>query len=279
MINKSIASYSVVNRLLNVSGGLVRTLAKVGRLELLIAGMLGMMVLARADTIVDGNFSSATGFNSDYTNAGSACSPGSVSAGKYFIGSNPTTCNPWWESISPYEGESNMMIVNGGGDGTSRVWYETLSTAPNTEYTFTFWLVDLDTSSVNTSPETLEFTVNSAVVAGCSDYSPNVPGVWVQETCTYTSGSGTSERLALIDTNTAWNSNDFALDDISDPDPPGTSPVPEPNSLAVLATGLLGIFVFSFARRRQVSKSNSPQFISPPGTKLIPQCEGFKARS
>jgi len=136
---------SVTNRILNVSGGVVRALANLGRLELLIAGVACMTALAGADTIADGNFSSVTGFGSDYTNAGSTCSPGSVGAGKYFIGSIPTACNPLWESISPYNGESNMMIVNGGGDETSRVWYETLSTTPNTQYTFTFWVADLDT--------------------------------------------------------------------------------------------------------------------------------------
>ena len=82
MINKSMALCSVTNRILNVSGGVVRALANLGRLELLIAGVACMTALAGADTIADGNFSSATGFSSGYTNAGSTCSPGSVGAGK-----------------------------------------------------------------------------------------------------------------------------------------------------------------------------------------------------
>jgi uncharacterized repeat protein (TIGR03803 family) len=189
-----------------------------GRLTLLAGGMLCFAALAGADTIINGGFSHGnTGFSSDYT-ASSTCSTGApFTAGFYFVGTNPVNCNAGWVSMSaPTGGGLHMLIVNGSTGGTARVWYETLSTTPNTLYTFTFWMADIY-NLAGDSLATLEFTVDGVVVPGCTGYSPSTPGKWVKETCTYTSGPSSTETLALIDTNTAFEANDFALDDISDP--------------------------------------------------------------
>jgi|HubBroStandDraft_1064217.scaffolds.fasta_scaffold60211_1 uncharacterized repeat protein (TIGR03803 family) len=189
-----------------------------GMLTVLIGGMLCFTALAGADTVVNGDFSHGnTGFSSDYT-ASPTCSTSSpFTAGYYFVGANPNNCNAGWISMSdPTNKGLKMLIVNGAQDGTSRVWYETLATTPNTQFTFTFWMADIYNLSGD-SPATLEFSVDGVVVSGCTGYSPTTPGQWQKEVCTYTSGSGTTETLALIDTNTAFEANDFALDDISDP--------------------------------------------------------------
>jgi len=185
---------------------------------LLIGGVLCFTTLAGADTIINGDFKAGNkGFSSDYS-ASPTCSSGSpFTAGYYFVGANPINCNGGWVSMSdPTGGGLNMLIVNGATDGTSRVWYETLSTTPNTQYTFTFWMADIYNLSGD-SPATLEFSVDGVVVPWCSGYSPATPGQWMKEVCSYTSGPGSTETLALIDTNTAFNANDFAIDDISDP--------------------------------------------------------------
>jgi uncharacterized repeat protein (TIGR03803 family) len=189
-----------------------------GRLTVLIGGVLSFTALAGADTIVNGDFSHGnTGFSSDYT-ASPTCSAGSpFTAGYYFAGTNPVNCNAGWISMSDPTGQGlKMLIVNGAQNGTSRVWYETLATTPNTRYTFTFWMADIYNLSGD-SPATLDFSVDGVIVPGCTGYSPTTPGQWQKEVCTYTSGPSTTETLALIDTNTAFEANDFAIDDISDP--------------------------------------------------------------
>jgi uncharacterized repeat protein (TIGR03803 family) len=200
------------------AGAVTKRPVNAGRLQMLIGGLLCFTALAGADTIINGDFSHGnTGFRSDYS-ASPTCSAGSpFTAGFYFVGTNPANCNGGWVSMSdPTGGGLNMMIVNGATDGTSRVWYETLSTTPNTQYTFTFWMADIYNLGGD-SPATLEFSVNGVVVPGCSGYSPTTPGQWMKEVCRYTSGPGSTETLALVDTNTAFEANDFAIDDISDP--------------------------------------------------------------
>jgi hypothetical protein len=105
---------------------------------------------------------------------------------------------------------------------------------PDTAYAFTFWLADVDLEVYNTAPETLEFLVNGSVVPGCSGYSPSTPGQWVEETCNYTSGAGSTETLAFVDTETAFESNDFAIDNISDPPPARRFPSPAPRRFSAL---------------------------------------------
>jgi hypothetical protein len=220
------------------------------RLTLLAGAVLALSTAVQADTIANGNFSAGnSGFSSDYT-ASSVCSTAApFTADFYFVGTDPGACNGGWETMSdPTNAGLNMLIVNGATDGTSQVWDETLSTSPNTAYAFTFWLADVDLSVYNTAPETLEFLVNGSVVPGCSGYSPATPSQWVEETCNYTSGPGSTETLALIDTETAFESNDFALDDISDP--ATNSAVPEPGSLGLLSLVLAGLV--ALRRRRQM---------------------------
>ncbi len=191
---------------------------RVGWPTLLAGGMLCFAALAGADTIINGGFSRGnTGFSSDYTASPSCSTSAPFTAGLYFVGTNPVNCNAGWVSMSdPARAGLNMLIVNGSTTGTLRVWFETLSTMPNTRYTFTFWIADIYNLGGD-SPATLEFTVDGVVVPGCTGYSPSTPGQWVKETCTYTSGPSSTETLALIDTNTALEANDFAIDDISDP--------------------------------------------------------------
>jgi hypothetical protein len=223
----------------------------IGRLPLLIGALICCAAGARADSVVDGNFQSS-GFSSAYSPSSSCSTSSPFTADYYYIGTNPASCNAGWVTMSdPTDSGLPMMIVNGAQDGTSAVWYETLSTTSGTHYTFTFWMADIY-GETSDSPATLEFEVNGIPVTGCTGYSPSAQGVWVQETCTYTSGSGPTEMLALVDTNTAFEANDFALDDISDP---SVGMTPEPSSVIGFTTGLLAI-MFVLQRRWRVIRRN-----------------------
>ncbi len=222
-----------------------------GRLALLIGALICFSGAARADAVTNGNFSSGnTGFSSNYTY--STATP--FGADDYTIGTNPNSYNSAWISMGDHtSGAGNMLIANGGSDATSAVWYETVSVTPNTTYTFTAWVADVDLAAYNTSPETLNFLVGSSVIG--SGFSPSTPGTWTEFRTTFFSGSDTSETLEIIDTNTASEGNDFALDDISYVGAPTTAATPEPSSLLLLGSGLVA--GLGRIRRRKARESSS----------------------
>jgi hypothetical protein len=208
------------------------------RLALLACGF-GVCAAGVQAQVTNGNFSAGdTGFGSGYTYTTSVAP--TFTAGNYTIGTNPNSYNAGWISMSdPTDSGLNMMIVNGATNGTSPVWDETISVTPDTTYTFTAWVADIYTGGEPAGAmETVTFDAGSNVLA--TGFSPSsTPGAWTEFTTTYSTGSDTSETLQIVDTNTAFNGNDFALDDISDVG--GPSPTPEPSSLLLFASGLASL--------------------------------------
>jgi len=225
------------------------------RLALLLGALTCFTAGARGDAVTNGNFSSGnTGFSSDYIYT-TASAP-TFTDGYYAIGTNPQSYNGGWVSMSdPTDGGLPMMIVNGAEDGTSRVWYETVSVSPDTTYTFTASVADIYFGGEPSGAmETLTFQAGSNVLG--SGFSPSATsGTWSPFTATYFSGSDTTETLEIIDTNTAYNGNDFALDDISDNPGPTPTVTPEPSSLLMLGTGLAALGGIRRWRKARDSKS------------------------
>ena len=212
----------------------------------------GLANSARANLIPNGDFESGnTGFTTGYT-----YSPGDLwSEGTYDIASNPANDHPLWASFGPHTGTA-MMLVNGAQVAGVNVWgVGAIAVSAKTSYIFSTWIA----SNYATSPAILDFSANGQQL-GSAFTASTTTGLFQQFYATWYSGSATSVTLSIVNQNTAFSGNDFALDDISlDTSVPttGTSvggisdpsavAVPEPTSLAMLGIGMLGVFG---ARRR-----------------------------
>ncbi|MGC4043870.1 MAG: PEP-CTERM sorting domain-containing protein [Armatimonas sp.] len=206
---------------------------------LMLAGTANAQNLFANPDFEDGN----TGFTSQYTFGGSG---DLISAGYYNVNTNPFPYNGNWTAIGDHTtGSTNMMIVNGSNVPNISVWAQTVSgLTPNTDYYFSGWLASVYPSN----PASLQFAVNGGSIGGTFNASSTV-GQWVQWTAAWNSGSNTSAIFSIVNQNTQFAGNDFALDDLSlTPTNPGGNNItaPEPGSLA-----LLGVPMFVFLRKRR----------------------------
>jgi hypothetical protein len=171
-----------------------------------------------------------------------------------------------------------MMIVNGHRAADVLVWSAEVAVEADTQYDFSAWAASLH----RRSPASLAFSING-VRLDAPLTLPSTLGSWQQFTAGWYSGGATRAILSVVDLNTDWNGNDFALDDFAltvaaldeppgpgplsvDDDPPGDDPgdgpvqpqfpldppvdavVPEPASLVLFGSSLIGLA--GLAKRR-----------------------------
>jgi len=173
--------------------------------------------------VVNGDFESGnSGFTTGYT-FGDVSSPGG-----YAISTSPSSApgalGDWCTCGDHTTGTGNMMIVDGATSASVPVWEETVSVAPSTDYTFSYWGAEVDHDS-NSLPHLL-LKIDGAVVGESTfpEYSPDNGGQWQNYKFAWHSGANKSADLVLIDQNTDAPWNDFALDDISFSAVAGASP-------------------------------------------------------
>jgi gliding motility-associated-like protein len=163
-----------------------------------------------ANLIVNGDFESGnTGFTSAYVFS----SPVNTNEGQYVVGTSPHD----WNVNAPVScgdhtsGSGNMMIVNGSLVAGVNVWTSgTFPVSPNTNYAFSIWIESISPYS----PAILQFSINGSVLGNPVNASSATCN-WQQFYTTWNSGSSTTATISLVNNNTAFVGNDFALDDIS----------------------------------------------------------------
>jgi hypothetical protein len=176
--------------------------------------------------VVNGNFNGGNmGFATGYT----FVFPDST-GGDYTVDTNPHNFNTAGASFGDHTtGTGLMLIADGSLASNTQVWSELVTVVPNTQYVLSFFSApwgELSGSLTDPSPATLVASANGVQI-GATLNLPSSDGTWTQFTGTFNSGLSTTMPLAIVDSNTTFLGNDFAIDDIS------VTPVPEPISPAL----------------------------------------------
>jgi hypothetical protein len=129
----------------------------------------------------------------------------------YYIGSDPSAYNPNWTNMArPHSGHA-MMIINGAEIPDVPVWTTgPLNVQPNTTYYFSFYV----TSVHPAAPAILRFSINGEAIDKDFFVSPHV-GSWAKACVPWQSPAHGMATISIVNENTIYYGNDFALDDIS----------------------------------------------------------------
>lgn len=203
---------------------------------------------AQTNLLANGDFSSGnTGFSTGYIfSSGSDPGPGT-----YTVGANPHNFNGGGGSYGDHTtGGGLMLIVDGSQTANVPVWSQTISELPSNAYTFSFFVSswgEFGSSTEAYDPASLQVLVNGVAV-GPVILTPSTIGVWEKQTFTLPSLSTSTASISLVDLNTDFVGNDFALDDFK----LNGAPVPEASSSISLGVLLaLGVSACAFACKRK----------------------------
>ena len=207
------------------------------------------------ELLTNGDFSAGnTGFSSGYVysppdGTGMNLWP----EGTYDVTTNPNLDHPLFAAFGDHTtGQGEMMVVNGASNPNDIIWSEgtaqsPLIGAPDTSYTFSFWVA----SVYPDSPADLQLWVNGAVVDGAQFQALGGQaglGNWQEFSYTGTSSNSGLKSISLSNLNTAASGNDFALDDMH----LGGTAVPEPASWALMILGFGGVGALLRSNRRRL---------------------------
>jgi hypothetical protein len=159
------------------------------------------------ELVANGDFELGnTGFSTNYQYTTTNLVP----EGTYAVVTNPTPLHPAFLGSDHTSGSTNFMAINGSINPGFRVWCQTVSVIPNTDYNFSTWISTL----VVSSPAELEFSIDGQLL-GTPITAPNALNTWTQFFATWNSGSATTVEICIVNANTTAGGNDFGLDDIS----------------------------------------------------------------
>ena len=157
--------------------------------------------------VVNGNFSGGnTGFISAYQYTSNGFNPGT-----YFVGTNLSAWHPAAPNCGDHTtGNGAMMMVNGAQTSGVNVWTQTITVVPNTSYEFSCWLQHVTTIN----PARLQFAIDGVNIGNIFQAN-STSCIWDRFNSTWNSGNKTSVTISIVNMNTVFSGNDFALDDIS----------------------------------------------------------------
>lgn len=162
--------------------------------------------------VANGHFEQGNqGFTTDYANATGGPNGPLSNPGQYQIDDNPTNTHQNFASCGDHtSGSGQMMVVNGATQANRRIWCQTVSVQPNTDYAFSAWV----TSVVPENPPQLRFSFNGQQLGNLLNVSLSTCD-WQQFSQDWNSGMATSVDICIFNNNLVNSGNDFALDDIA----------------------------------------------------------------
>lgn len=172
-------------------------------------------LLTGNNLIVNGDFEQGnTGFTSGYIYS----TPNPLGGPGYYTVSTAVS-NGWWPGCTDHtpSGSGNMFIGDGANNSSgvvsagSSVWCQTVSVSPNTDYAFSTWLTNINSSG---STSQLRFMINGSQI-GAIQNTPLGVCQWNQFYVIWNSGANTTANVCIEEASGAQPGNDFALDDIS----------------------------------------------------------------
>lgn len=162
--------------------------------------------IASTNLVTNSDFSTGnSGFTSDYNFVAS-----NSSEGQYWVGSNASSWNAAFANCGDHtSGSGNMMVINSATTPGVKIWSQTISVLPNTNYNFSAWISSLTPGN----PADVQLVINGV------NFSKSVTAAssscqWSQVFSSWNSGNKTTAAIAIINKNVNAAGNDFALDDI-----------------------------------------------------------------
>mgnify|MGYP003810955845 CR=1 FL=1 len=157
--------------------------------------------------VINGNFNLGNyGFQSDYN-----YNPSSVYIeGTYAVTTSPTFVHPDFAGCTDHtSGSGNMMVVNGASIANQNVWFESIPVEPNTDYHYSGWFTSVHPSN----PAVLQLSINGMPIQEINLESATC--IWQNFYSVWNSGANNFIELQIVNQNTAFSGNDFAIDDIN----------------------------------------------------------------
>ncbi len=169
-----------------------------------------MTALSSDELVVNGDFSNGDqGFTSNYTSRPN--NTPMLNEGEYSVATNPRSVHGGFSSFTDHtSGTGNMIVVNGSSNPNTSIWCQTITVQPNTDYDFSAWMASAHPSQ----PAILQFSINGNLLGNPVTLS-SIPGRWTQFHIPWNSGTSTTATICIVNQNTAYGGNDFAIDDIS----------------------------------------------------------------
>ena len=195
-----------------------------------VAGLVGVLMLlpksGRAESInlmSDALSSYQTSYQQVDWLRGSCWSPGTLT-----VTDSASRCHPDW--VDPAV-DDRYILINGDTEGGNDIVWWDVAVKPETNYTFSSWAANVCCEMRTGSTPVLSWFFN-----GIDDnlQVTDGPGVPVSSEFQWFSGMNTVLRLALRNTNTLYDGNDFAVGGMTLTD----GETPEPASMLLLGTGL-----------------------------------------